>query len=99
VSIFKLARLMGTSMKMIDRTYGHLAQDSEEAIGARLEARCAADAESVTEGRSDGMLAAEPPGEVLLKRTRVPAPAVALVIPDKRVIVGRPHAVRPEPVV
>jgi hypothetical protein len=24
---------------MIDRTYGHLAQDSEEAIRARLEAR------------------------------------------------------------
>jgi len=30
---------MGTSVKMIDRTYGHLAQDSEEAILARLEAR------------------------------------------------------------
>jgi len=39
VSIFELARVMGTSVKMIDRTYGHLAQDSEEAILARLEAR------------------------------------------------------------
>ena len=39
VSIFELARRMGTSLKMIDRTYGHLARDSEEAIRARLEAR------------------------------------------------------------
>jgi len=39
VSIFELARLMGTSVKMIDRTYGHLARDSEDAIRARLEAR------------------------------------------------------------
>jgi integrase len=41
VSIFELARLMGTSVKMIDRTYGHFAQDSEDAIRARLEARSA----------------------------------------------------------
>ena len=39
VSIFELARVMGTSVKMIDRTYGHLARDSEEAIRARLDAR------------------------------------------------------------
>jgi integrase len=38
VSIFELARLMGTSVKMIDRTYGHLARESEEAIRARLDA-------------------------------------------------------------
>jgi hypothetical protein len=37
--MFELARLMGTSVKMIDRTYGHLAEDSEDAIWARLEAR------------------------------------------------------------
>jgi hypothetical protein len=37
---------MGTSVKMIDRTYGHLAQDSEEAIRARLDARAARAAES-----------------------------------------------------
>jgi hypothetical protein len=30
---------MGTSVKMIDRTYGHLARDSEAAIRARLDAR------------------------------------------------------------
>ena len=29
VSTFELARLMGTSLAMIDRTYGHLARDSE----------------------------------------------------------------------
>jgi integrase len=39
VSIFELARLMGTSIKIIDRTYGHLAVDSEDAIRARLNAR------------------------------------------------------------
>lgn len=39
VSIFELSRLMGESVKEIDRTYGHLAHDSEEAILARLEAR------------------------------------------------------------
>jgi integrase len=39
MSIFQLARVMGTSVKMIDRTYGHLAHDSEDAIGALLDAR------------------------------------------------------------
>ena len=39
ISTFELARLMGTSIAMIDRTYGHLARDSEEAIRARLDAR------------------------------------------------------------
>jgi integrase len=39
VSIFELARLMGTSVGMIDRTYGHLARDTDERIRARLEAR------------------------------------------------------------
>jgi integrase len=39
VTIFELARLMGTSVAMIDRTYGHLARESEAAILARLAAR------------------------------------------------------------
>jgi hypothetical protein len=39
VSIFELARLLGTSVRMIDRTYGHLARDSEDAIRAKLDAR------------------------------------------------------------
>jgi integrase len=41
LSIFELARVMGTSVKMIDRTYGHFACDSEQAIRARLDARTA----------------------------------------------------------
>jgi integrase len=41
VSIFELARVMGTSVHMVDRTYGHLASDSEQAIRARLDARSA----------------------------------------------------------
>lgn len=43
VSIFELARVMGTSVAMIDRTYGHLARDSEDAIRARLDARSGRD--------------------------------------------------------
>ncbi len=39
VSTFELARVMGTSIAMIDRTYGHLARDSEAAIRDRLDAR------------------------------------------------------------
>ena len=42
VSTFELARVMGTSLAMIDRTYGHLARDSEESIRARLDARAGA---------------------------------------------------------
>jgi integrase len=30
VSLFSLARRMGTSVEMIDRTYGHLARDAED---------------------------------------------------------------------
>jgi integrase len=39
ISIFELARLMGTSVAMVDERYGHLARDSEDAIRARLNAR------------------------------------------------------------
>jgi integrase len=39
ISIFELARVMGASVKTIDRHYGHLARDSEQAIRARLDAR------------------------------------------------------------
>ena len=39
ISIFELSRVMGASVREIDRTYGHLVRDSEDAIRARLEAR------------------------------------------------------------
>jgi integrase len=39
ISTFELSRLMGTSIAMIDRHYGHLARDSEDSIRARLNAR------------------------------------------------------------
>jgi len=39
ISTFELARLMGTSIRMIERTYGHYARDTEERIRARLDAR------------------------------------------------------------
>jgi integrase len=50
VSIFELARLMGTSVAMIDRTYGHLARDSEGAILARLDARSGQDGVKMASG-------------------------------------------------
>jgi hypothetical protein len=48
ISTFELSRLMGTSIAMIDRTYGHLARDSEDMIRSRLEARGAAEAHRET---------------------------------------------------
>jgi len=38
-STFELARLMGSSVQMIELTYGHLARDSQVQIRARLDAR------------------------------------------------------------
>jgi integrase len=37
VPIFELARFMGTSVRMIDRTYGHLVRGSEQAVRERLD--------------------------------------------------------------
>ena len=41
ISNFELARVMGTSVKMIDRTYGHLVRDSEAPMRQRLDASAA----------------------------------------------------------
>jgi len=38
VSLFALSRRMGTSLAMIDATYGHLAPDAEEQEAALLDA-------------------------------------------------------------
>ena len=38
VSLFSLARRMGTSVELIDRTYGHLASDAEDYERALLDA-------------------------------------------------------------
>jgi integrase len=46
ISIFELARVMGASVKTIDKHYGHLARDSEQAIRARLDARAAHSADA-----------------------------------------------------
>ena len=53
ISIFELARIMGTSVAMIDRTYGHLACDSDQAIRHRLDAR----------GERSGVVVASEPDE------------------------------------
>jgi len=39
ISIFELSRLMGTSVKVIDDTYGHLVRDSLDRVRAALEER------------------------------------------------------------
>jgi len=39
MSIFQLSRVMGASVKTIDKHYGHLAYDSEDSIRAPLNAR------------------------------------------------------------
>jgi site-specific recombinase XerD len=39
ISIFELARMMGASVKIINKHYRHLARDSEQAIRSRLDAR------------------------------------------------------------
>jgi integrase len=41
LSIFELARIMGASVKEIDRTYRQLARDANDSIRSRLEARAA----------------------------------------------------------
>jgi hypothetical protein len=44
---------MGASVKEIDRTYGHLAHDSEEAIRARLESRAGRSGEDLASAEGD----------------------------------------------
>ena len=53
ISIFELARVMGTSVAKIDERYGHLARDSEAAIRARLDARAARSGVYLASGESD----------------------------------------------
>jgi integrase len=43
ISGFELSKIMGTSVALIDRTYGHLVGDSEDSIGTRLNTTAAAD--------------------------------------------------------
>jgi integrase len=50
VSTSELSRVMGTSVAMIDRRYGHLAADSEDAIRARLDARAQRSGEEMASG-------------------------------------------------
>ena len=38
VGTFELARVMGTSLEMIERTYGHLVRGADDAFRSRLEA-------------------------------------------------------------
>ena len=52
VSLFSLARRMGTSVEMIDRTYGHLAPDAEEYERTLLDAY---DAKSEAFGHGSGI--------------------------------------------
>jgi hypothetical protein len=75
VSIFELARLMRTSVAMIDRTYGHLARDSEDTIRARLDARArrlGVDQASTADGdRDDWPKSARLAGSSAMERTGI----------------------------
>ena len=50
VSLFALARRLGTSVEMIDRTYGHLAPDAEEYERGLLDAYDAREKAGVADG-------------------------------------------------
>jgi hypothetical protein len=52
LSIFELARYMGTSVDMIDRTYGHLARGSEELARDKLDAHAATDMDRLGQDRA-----------------------------------------------
>ena len=51
MSLFYLARIMGTSVEQIDRTYGHLLPDSEEYLRGLLDTFDAAAAEVISATR------------------------------------------------
>jgi integrase len=52
ISIFELSRLMGASVREIDRTYGHLVRDAKDTIRARLDARSAQSGVYLASGES-----------------------------------------------
>lgn len=47
VSIFELARIMGSSVKVIDATYGHLVRDTFDRVRSALEARAVREKSSI----------------------------------------------------
>ena len=53
VTLFELARLMGTSVKVIDETYGHLVRDSFDRVRAALEERARRDGPHTDEAAGD----------------------------------------------
>jgi DNA-directed RNA polymerase specialized sigma24 family protein len=54
IAIFDLARLMGTSVKMIDETYGHLVRDSHDRVRQALEERARRDLPRESPRTADG---------------------------------------------
>jgi integrase len=53
VSIFELARLMGTSVRVIDSTYGHLVRGSLDRVRAALEERATRDFREATRAATE----------------------------------------------
>ncbi len=53
ISTWELARLMGTSVAMVDRTYGHWARDAAASVLDRLDARAAQRGVEVASGELD----------------------------------------------
>ena len=53
VTIFELARLMGTSVKVIDDTYGHLVHGSLDRVRAALDQRARREAGAAAKATAD----------------------------------------------
>ena len=54
VSLFYLARLMGSSVDQIDRTYGHMLPDSEEYLRGLLDVYDNVSSSGTLQGSADG---------------------------------------------
>jgi hypothetical protein len=50
IDLFHLSRVMGTSLRMIDETYGHLAPDAHAYIRGKLAAYDGAEAKEAANG-------------------------------------------------
>lgn len=61
VSLFELARFMGTSVEQIDRTYGHLLPDSLERARAALDVFLASSLSKAAKPRDLGQRLRQPP--------------------------------------
>jgi hypothetical protein len=84
VSLFTLSRRMGTSVEMIDRTYGHLAPDAEDyerglldTFDSRLDVGAPAGEAGIAAGRAAPVSVFDPPAQTTPAWTETIARAAA----------------------